>query len=96
MTKDIVGCPVEQAKAINIDEGLWEEMEQLAKENPAGSYPSNIWGEKEEFILVKYFAKATTPAILKMLEMVNPNTTWGGAQVRSKARRMGLKKDIQR
>ena len=51
--------------SVSGDRAMWAEMEQLAKDNPAGSYPSEIWGEKEEFVLknINMFDKRCIPFI---------------------------------
>jgi hypothetical protein len=92
MTK-VVGCTLGQAKSMNIDKALWKELESLATENPTTS--TEVWGDKEEFILFKYYPKTTTPAVRQMLEKINPDVNWTDEQIRSKCRRMGLKKEAQ-
>ena len=93
--KDIVGCPLEKAKAVQIDKALWKEMEELAAANPAEGF-KDVWGEKEMFIMETYYSITTTPAVLKMLLKVKPDVDWSCDKIRSKGRRMGLKKEIMK
>jgi len=89
--KTIIGCPLEKAKAVSISKELWEEMEQLALDNPAEPTPVT-WGDKEKFIVATYYKIATCSAIAQMLFKINPDVDWNADKVRGKARRMGLKK----
>ena len=88
-----IGCPLEKAKAMEINEKLWREMEDLAKENPAEPTPI-VWGEKENFIVETYYAVATNRAITHMLSKVSPDINWTIDMVRGRGRRMGLKKGV--
>ena len=90
--KDIVGCPLEKAKAVQIDKALWKEMEELAAANPAGGF-EDVWGKKELFVMKTYYSIATTTVVIKMLSRVNPKIEWSAEKIRSKGRRLGLRKE---
>ena len=92
--KNVIGCTLAKAKEMQIDKELWEEMEQLAAENPAGgAHASSMWGEKELFVLETYFPKVSARGVIEMLKKVNPDVDWNEEKVRGKARRLGIKKE---